>query len=88
MNMKNNKILLSIKPEYVKSITNGTKKYEYRKICAKKDVHSIIIYATTPIKRVVAEVEITDVLICPPSELWKKTNKSIWSNKRFFWSLF
>ena len=88
MNMKKNKILLSIKPEYVKSITNGTKKYEYRKICAKKDVHSIIIYATTPIKRVVAEVEITDVLICPPSELWKKTNKSIWSNKRFFWSLF
>ena len=53
-----NKILISINPEHVANIINGTKKYEYRKIAAKQDVSSIIIYETTPIKRIVAEAEI------------------------------
>ena len=38
------KIIISINPEHVKNIINGTKKFEYRTKAAKSDVNKIIIY--------------------------------------------
>ena len=78
------KILISINPEHVKNIVNGTKKYEYRKIAAKQDISSIIIYETTPIKRVVAEAEIIKVLMNSPEELWQQTKEGSGISKDFF----
>ena len=69
------RILISINPEHVENIISGKKKFEYRKIAAKQDVSSIIIYETTPIKRIVAEAEILDVIMLPPEQLWKETKK-------------
>lgn len=78
------KILISINPEHVENILNGTKKYEYRKIAAKKDISSIIIYETTPVKRIVAEAEIIDVLMFTPEELWSQTKDASGIDKVFF----
>ena len=78
------KILISINPEHVQNIIAGTKKYEYRKIAAKQDVSSIIIYETTPIKRIVAEAEIVGVLELPPEDLWKQTKNESGISKVFF----
>ncbi len=78
------KILISINPEHVNNIVNGIKKYEYRKIAAKQDISSIIIYETTPIKRVVAEAEIVEVLMCSPEELWQQTKSASGISKEFF----
>ena len=78
------KILISINPEHVQNIIAGIKKYEYRKIAAKQDVSSIIIYETTPIKRIVAEAEIVDVLEMPPEELWEQTKTESGISKVFF----
>ena len=55
-------MLLSINPEYVESILNGTKLYEYRKFKCRDDVDKIIIYATTPWKQVVGEAEIEYIM--------------------------
>lgn len=78
------KILISINPEHVENILKGIKKYEYRKIAAKEDVSSIIIYETTPVKRVVAEAEIIEVLMCPPAKLWEQTKDKSGISKKFF----
>ena len=78
------KILISINPEHVQNIIAGIKKYEYRKIAAKQDISSIIIYETTPIKQIVAEAEIIDVLELPPEELWKQTKNESGISKAFF----
>ena len=78
------KIIISINPEHVENILNGTKKYEYRKIAAKKDISSIIIYETTPIKRIVAEAEIIEVLMFEPEILWDKTKDASGISKEFF----
>ena len=68
------KILLSIKPKYVERILEGTKKVEYRRVIPKcKDITHIIIYASAPICRVVAEVSISNILSDRPSILWEKT---------------
>lgn len=68
------KILLPIKPKYVNQILAGSKKYEFRKIEAKrKNIDKLIIYATAPVMKVVAEVEINDILIDKPQSIWKLT---------------
>ena len=82
------KILTSIRPEYVEKIISGEKKYEYRTKAAKKDVDKIIIYETTPVKKVVAEAEILDVLIMKPDELWELTKSQAGTTKSFFISYF
>ncbi len=78
------KILISINPEHVENIINGSKKFEYRKRVAKQDISSIVIYETAPVKRIVAEAEITDVLILSPDELWKQTKQVFGIAKEFF----
>ena len=81
--MKRN-IIISINPEHVENIINGTKRFEYRTKAAKCDIGKIIIYETTPVKKIVAEVEIVDVLMMSPSELWKKTRKHSGITKEYF----
>lgn len=78
------RILISINPEHVNNIISGKKKYEYRRIAAKQDVSSLIIYETTPIKKIVAEAEVLDVLILPPEQLWQETKDSSGISKSFF----
>ncbi len=78
------KIIISINPEHVNNIINGTKKYEYRTKAAKKDVNKLIIYETTPIKKVVAEAEIVEVLALDPNALWEKTREYSGITKNFF----
>ena len=51
-------ILLSIKPEFSEKIFNETKKYEFRKRVARKKVEKIVVYATSPVKKIVGEVEV------------------------------
>lgn len=67
-------ILLSIKPEYVYKILEGTKKYEFRKRIARKNSSYLLVYCTSPIKKVVAKVEICETICDTPSALWKLTN--------------
>ena len=78
------KILISINSEHVQNIIAGIKKYEYRKIFPKQDISSIIIYETKPIKRIVAEAEIIDILELPPEKLWEQTQNESGISKVFF----
>ncbi|MBD9047440.1 MAG: ASCH domain-containing protein [Ruminococcus sp.] len=66
-------ILLSIKPEYSSRIFKGTKKYEFRKHLAKKNVNKIIVYSSYPEQRIIGEVEVIDILSLKPTPLWEAT---------------
>ena len=63
------------KPKYVEEILNESKKYEYRKRIAKKPVERILIYATHPMKEIVGEVQVTEVIRDSPEALWKQTKE-------------
>lgn len=78
------KILLSINPEHVSKILSGEKAFEYRTKVAKQDVKSLLIYETSPVKRVVAEAEILEVLELPPEDLWSTTKDYSGITKDFF----
>lgn len=66
-------LLLSIRPEYVERILQGTKKFEYRKRLAKEDVSVIYIYSTYPSMKVVGSVQVIGRISASPTALWEKT---------------
>lgn len=77
-------IVLSINPEHVENIFNGTKKYEYRKIKCKKEVDKIIIYSTFPVMKIVGEATIDQILVREPKELWEETKNLSGISLNFF----
>ncbi|MDF9449937.1 ASCH domain-containing protein [Bacillus toyonensis] len=79
------KVLLSIKPEFVEEIILGNKKFEYRKnIFKRKDISSVVVYATKPFGKVVGEFEIEDIIIDNPNNIWKKTKNHSGITKSYF----
>lgn len=79
------KILMPINPEYVDEILSGKKKYEYRKIKAKRsNIDKMIIYSTSPIMKVVAEVVIKNIIEASPEALWEMTKHKSGITKEFY----
>ena len=79
-----NKIVVSINPRHVNNIIDGSKRYEYRTRIASKDVNKLLIYETAPIKKVVAEVDVIEVLSLDPNTLWEQTKDYSGISKKFF----
>lgn len=75
-------ILLPIKPEYANKILNQTKLYEYRKRKCRRKVEKIVIYSTAPIKKVIAEVEVVEIIANSPKLMWDNTKKYAGISKR------
>lgn len=83
------KVLLSIKPEYAFKIFDGTKLYEFRKVIFKnKEVKTVIVYASSPVKKVIGEFDIEKVLVDNPENIWDKTKTNSGITKEFFDSYF
>lgn len=79
------RVLLSIKPEYAEKILNGTKRFEYRKALPRNTaVHTVVIYATMPVGKVVGEFEIGGVLCERPDDLWQRTKDASGITREFF----
>ncbi|OQX21154.1 MAG: hypothetical protein BWK75_03825 [Candidatus Altiarchaeales archaeon A3] len=80
--------ILSIKAKYVKEILNGNKKYEFRKASFKRDVRSILVYATKPVGRIVCMLQVGDIIEDYPKVLWRDFNKFSGMDKKEFFAYF
>ncbi|MDR0683134.1 MAG: ASCH domain-containing protein [Dysgonamonadaceae bacterium] len=79
------KVLLSIKPEFALKIFEGTKKYEFRKIIFKrKDVTTVVVYASSPMQQVIGEFEIEKILCKDTESLWQETKRHSGITKDFY----
>lgn len=85
--MNSKTIILSIHPCHIEKIFSGEKLYEYRKIIP-SEIQNIVVYATTPIKKIVAIIEVDKVLTDTPESIWKQTSKHSGITKEFFMSYF
>ena len=72
--MKTKIIILSIHPKHIAKILSGEKCYEYRKKIP-TDIEYLVVYATSPIKKVVAIIEIDTVLRDSAQKIWERTQK-------------
>lgn len=85
---KNNVILISIKPCFVKHILDRTKRYEYRRSIPKNKCKIILIYSTFPVKKIVAYVQVEEILKLPIKKLWQITKNHSGISKKFFFQYF
>lgn len=63
-------ILLSVKPKYADLITAGTKLVELRRSWPSQQVGMIAIYSTSPVKSIVAIVDVEEIVKASPSRIW------------------
>ena len=68
--------LLSIHPEFVRQIVDGAKRVEFRRTSFARPVSHVVVYSTTPEKRLVGYFEVADVDKGTPMSLWLKHNRS------------
>jgi adenylate kinase len=73
VHMQNNKktVLLSIYPRYASKILSGEKRLEFRKAWSTTDISSFVIYATSPVQRIVGIAKIKQVHGGSPTKLWQ-----------------
>lgn len=64
-------VLISIHPEYVEKILSGEKEWEFRRVWTKKPVDYLVVYSTSPVKRILAIVETGKEIRGSIFKLWK-----------------
>ncbi|MDI4633139.1 ASCH domain-containing protein [Pelomonas sp. V22] len=62
--------LLSIKPKYADLILSGKKRVEFRRTWARSHVNLLILYASTPARKIVGAVEVLHVEAGSSKRLW------------------
>ena len=82
------KILLSIHTKFVDKILTGEKRFEFRKTLPTKDIESVIIYATKPLGKVVAEFKVKSIHSKSPEQLWLETKDYAGIDEDFFFQYF
>jgi predicted transcriptional regulator len=80
--------ILSIKAKYVEEILNGNKKYEFRKTSFKRDVSSILVYATKPVGKIVCKLQVGDIIEDRPQILWRDFKEFSGLSKKEFFAYF
>ena len=79
-----NTILLSINPEHLAKIFDGTKTYEFRKARCNRKVSRIVFYCTAPVMKIVGEAEVSEIIEDHPDRLWEITSAGAGISKTFF----
>jgi type I restriction enzyme S subunit len=67
-------VLLSIKPEFAEKILSGKKRYEFRKqrFSDPSAIDTIILYASSPVQKIVGMFSISDIIPERPRILWNR----------------
>jgi len=82
-------VLLSVKPHFAESIFNGKKKYEYRKTrFSISNIQKIIVYASSPIKKIVGEFHIAEIIQDTPELIWLRTGNLAGIRREIFFHYF
>ncbi|MDX6181106.1 hypothetical protein SGQ44_03005 [Flavobacterium sp. Fl-77] len=83
------KVVLSIKPQFANKIFDGTKKFEFRKAIFKnQNVTSVLVYASSPVQKVIGEFEIEKIFNLDLKELWDKTKEYSGITEDYFYEYF
>lgn len=83
------KVVLSIKPEFATKIFEGTKKFEFRKAIFKNDkIKTVIVYASSPVQKVIGEFEIAQIINKDLDTLWGLTQAHSGISEDYFYQYF
>ena len=78
-------VLMSIKPVYAELIKTGQKTIELRRIAPKVTAGDVlVIYESSPVKRVTAFCEIEAIVVTEPNKLWENSSDIAGVNRDSF----
>lgn len=78
-------VLLSIRPIFANAILDGTKTFELRRsVFRRRGIRKVIIYASSPVRRVIGEFRIDRILELEPARLWTVVAKGAGIDRRYF----
>src|SRR4051794_17699097 len=80
--------LLAIKPRFAEAIIAGRKTVEFRRTRFSRPPTHIILYASSPIKKVVAYFEVLSIRELTPSSLWREFRAAGGINHTEFWDYY
>lgn len=83
-------VIISIRPEYANKIIDGEKKIELRRKFPIQEIEGgiALIYASSPIQKIIGHAIIKEVKKLSINELWKKYGKQACVTKDFFLDYF
>ena len=81
-------VLLPIRPIYVKEILEGRKKVEFRRRAFSREVDRVVIYATSPVKKVVGTYHLNRIVQGCPQDIWTKYKRVGGISQRDYFNYF
>lgn len=84
----NSVIMLSIHPEYASAMFRGEKNIEFRKLNIPTTIEFVVLYATSPVKKVIGYFKVRNILKERPIYLWENFSKSSGTTKEFFFNYY
>jgi predicted transcriptional regulator len=70
------RLLLSVKPKFAEAILAGEKTFEFRRaVFRQRSIRTVVLYASSPTRKVVGEFTIDGVLTLSLDALWSMTQK-------------
>jgi type I restriction enzyme S subunit len=81
-------VLISIKPKYVEKIISKEKTFELRRSIFKKKVNKVIIYSTSPEKKIVGYFKSNDIIKNKPENIWKELSDKLGVDEKDFFDYF
>lgn len=81
-------ILMSIEPKFVEKIFSGEKTVEYRRGLPDFVNEVVIIYASSPVNKIVGEFSVLTMQAGPKELIWARTHEKGCVNKEWFDSYF
>lgn len=70
-------------------IFNGTKKFEFRKAIFKNtNIKTVVVYASSPMQKVIGEFEIEHIINDELDNLWRKTKNFAGIDEDYFYQYF
>lgn len=64
--------VISIKPTYMNKILSGDKIFEFRRTAPSKLPISLLLYSTSPVKKIVGVAYVTSIIKDKPDNLWNR----------------
>lgn len=86
--MSDKVLLISIKPEFAKKILSGEKTFEFRKKLPKEPVDTMLIYASSPVQRIIGYAHVDGIHTLPLSQLWERTKRGAGIDNGYFHEYF
>lgn len=82
-------VILSIKPEFANKIFSGKKKFEFRRsIFKNRGITKIIVYASSPVSKLIGEFEVGKIIHSDLESLWDLTKEHSGITEKYYYDYF